>query len=390
MKNILGLLFVVMVLISSCKKDEVDDTDDNNNQTTLNLVTNVTNPTTLTSDKVWTVDGYISVNSDLTIEAGTKIEFKEGASLHIGEGTYGSLIALGTSDNPITFTSSSIVPSKGDWVGVIFHDYNSSSTTEMTYCKFYYGGHGITYANEGGVIELYSTSVKMSNCTIEKSLGSGIYLDINSEFSTFVSNSISDCNYNVIITSAKGAGSIGANNTFSSSASYGILIYQSDIATNITWSKQNSDYFISDWITVSGTSAILEIKEGTTLKFSPSGTIRVGGEGGKLVASGSATEPILFTSAASSPAAGDWNFIDFQPNTTNGTIIDNCIIEYSAGWSDDNEDASIYIGSSNVSITNSTVRFSEGYGIYVYNGYTPIITNITYSDNNNLDIFYEE
>ncbi len=63
---------------------------------------------------------YITNGVTLTIEAGTKVMGKSGvdaAALVICRGA--KLVAKGTADKPIVFTSSSTIPQSGDWGGVV-------------------------------------------------------------------------------------------------------------------------------------------------------------------------------------------------------------------------------------------------------------------------------
>jgi hypothetical protein len=57
----------------------------------------------------------------LTIEPGTILQFKAGARLEIDNDSSGAaLVARGTPDSPIVFTSAAATPAAGDWVGVVF------------------------------------------------------------------------------------------------------------------------------------------------------------------------------------------------------------------------------------------------------------------------------
>jgi hypothetical protein len=61
----------------------------------------------------------------LTIEAGTILRFKPGGVMLVqpGQGTgpaLGALVALGTAAQPIVFTSASVDPGPGDWLGIYF------------------------------------------------------------------------------------------------------------------------------------------------------------------------------------------------------------------------------------------------------------------------------
>ncbi|MFB6340128.1 right-handed parallel beta-helix repeat-containing protein [Saccharicrinis sp. FJH62] len=375
--------FGLIALITSCVKVKENITE--------NIVTDVNSPTTLSADKEWTIEGYVSVNSDLVIEPGTVIKFKEDASLNIGNGQYGSLKAIGTADKPIIFTSASSNPESGDWDGIYFYDKNSASASELTYCTVEYGGKESAYDDETAAIELYYTKVKMSHCTIRHIKNCGIYLNNESEFNAFTNNRIEDCEKHLMILSATAAGNIGSGNTFTPNGNYGILILISDVTTNVTWQPQTAPYFVNDWISINGNNAVMTINAGTTIKLKANGAFVVGNEdSGIIKATGTTSNPVTFTSAASYPSKGDWQLILFGSYTKAGSKLDNCIIEYGAGASSDDEDAAIEIHSSNVSVTNCAIRENEGYGIYIWYDITPVISNNTFENNNNSDIYRNE
>ena len=91
--------------------------------TTTTLSGNINTTTTLTSDKVWTLKGYVYVTdgAKLIIQPGTTIisDVAEKGALCIERGA--QIIAEGTSTKPIIFTSGKAVGerSPGDWGGII-------------------------------------------------------------------------------------------------------------------------------------------------------------------------------------------------------------------------------------------------------------------------------
>ena len=115
MKKILLVALTSLMMFSSCKKDPIQP------QVETVLVGTLTENKTLTSDKVWTLKGYVYVPEGiiLTIEPGTiiKSDIAEKGALCIERG--GKIIAEGTQEKPIIFTSGQTVPSPGDWGGVI-------------------------------------------------------------------------------------------------------------------------------------------------------------------------------------------------------------------------------------------------------------------------------
>jgi len=77
------------------------------------------------------VTGNISVLNGvtLTIEPGTTIQFANNTSLTV----QGVLLAMGTANNPITFTSSNGSPLPGDWLGILFVDEAPDAIVNLSY-----------------------------------------------------------------------------------------------------------------------------------------------------------------------------------------------------------------------------------------------------------------
>lgn len=83
-------------------------------------------------------------NATLTIESGVKVQFQSGSQMQVVDG--GQLYAVGTSGNPITFTSHVTVPgpARGDWLGILID--NSALTTTIKYATIEYAKTGINIA----------------------------------------------------------------------------------------------------------------------------------------------------------------------------------------------------------------------------------------------------
>ena len=101
-----------------------------------------------------------------------------------------------------------------------------------------------------------------------------------------------------------------------------------DVTANLTLTKACSPYLIGTGINV-GSNAILTIEAGVTLKFDPDQYLTIGSSGaGKLVANGTATSPIIFTSSNITPGAGDWLGIQLWAGTMTGTSISYATLDY--------------------------------------------------------------
>jgi hypothetical protein len=121
MKKLL-LIFIVLGLFG-CDKELGGDLTPINVPSTTTLVGSINTTTTLTSDKVWTLKGYVYVTdgAKLIIQPGTTIvsDISEKGALCIERGA--QIIAEGTSTKPIVFTSGRPAGERtpGDWGGIV-------------------------------------------------------------------------------------------------------------------------------------------------------------------------------------------------------------------------------------------------------------------------------
>ncbi len=147
-------------------------------QTYINGFIN-TNTTWTTAGSPYVVNGntLLSNGYTLTIEPGVVVKFDTNRTLQID----GELIAIGTFQNRIKFTSNKVSPAAGDWGEIHFSNtstqavFNSNgdylSGCIMKYCEVMYGGNSLGY----GQIHLENSSPYFSRCTIIYSSQAGIY-----------------------------------------------------------------------------------------------------------------------------------------------------------------------------------------------------------------------
>ena len=122
MKKLLGLILALSLF--GCEKDLGGGENGLINvPTSTTLSGNINATTTLTSDKVWTLKGYVYVTdgAKLIIQPGTTIisDIGEKGALCIERGA--QIIAEGTALKPIVFTSGKPVGERtpGDWGGIV-------------------------------------------------------------------------------------------------------------------------------------------------------------------------------------------------------------------------------------------------------------------------------
>ena len=143
----------------------------------------------LTSARTWKNLGipYImlgnqTVASDatLTVEPGVEVRFDQHTGLEVD----GTLKALGTATQPITFTSTSLTPTPGWWSGI----YLRYGTGVLDYVTTEYGGY-----NQPGNLDLYFGQVSVLHSRLIHSSSAGLHswsggTGVSVEFSQIISN----------------------------------------------------------------------------------------------------------------------------------------------------------------------------------------------------------
>jgi hypothetical protein len=143
------------------------------------------------------------------------------------------------------------------------------------------------------------------------------------------------------------------------------------ISTDTTWTASGSPYIVTSSITISGVDGAdgittLTIEPGVEIRFSSYTQLIVGalsGNPGALIAQGTGTDPIVFTSNQASPAAGDWYGIKFYNTTDDATTsLAYCNVQY-AGLGNQGQ---VYIRDSAPALSHCAFSGSSNYDLYYY------------------------
>lgn len=305
-------------------------------------------------------------NGTLTIEPGAIFKFSAGGELHIGYYNNSTLVANGTSNNRIIFTSSAAVPAAGAWEGITF--WNHSLNSSMQYCDILYAG-----TSSEGAVNVKTCAITFQNNTIDYAKTYGILVNSEGSFTSITNNTFSNCGNHPLRMSAKYMHTIGTGNVFNCPADKGVNIYAGDATGNITWRKLDKPYYIEGEIDFD--NGTLTIEPGTILKFDANGSFHIGYyNNSTLIANGNSSNYIEFTSSASSPAAGAWDCVHLWDNNTPNTSFQYCKFKY-AGKGTSSDRAALKASSTSFSLNNCEFSNSGGWGIYLFNS--------TYTGNGN-------
>jgi len=300
-----------------------------------------------------------------TIAPGATLSLAPGSVVLAGGNTglyvRGTLLAAGTSDAPITFRSSSVNPSRGDWSGLFF-DGAAAATSRLSYVTVLdagrsYGGDYYGYRNSFGgwlcnteglvgpdvggsngfycytqAVLLRASSPTFDHLTVRDSATDGLYAmdDVpplnltNARFDNDAGYAIHLQNIASLPTQV-GTLSLGVD---------GSGVYPnpaSSIAINGGVLPTNSNVVADQALTYT-LLGYPTIASGASLSFAPGSVVLAGGNTGlyvrgTLTANGTSDAPITFRSVNGSPSRGDWTGIFLDGAGSSGSQLTNVTIQ---------------------------------------------------------------
>jgi Right handed beta helix region len=328
------------------------------------------------------VTGDITIqNASLTIEPGVEIVFENNTDLEIRNST---LKSIGAPASHIIFRGNS--RTAGFWRGITIYGKNDN---QMAYCDISDAGKydtgGFSSFGGGAVIVgngLGDATLSLENCRIENISTYGLYINDASKLSTFVSNTITKCDYPVFIYVNAVGQLAGTNNQFNGNTHDLIKVKGGQVIDNALWPALNSDYLCSDQINI---KSEVNIEAGAKLFFDVNAGIELYNgipNNCKLIADGTPAKPILFKGNVTQ--AGYWNGIAISGGLAR---LSNCVISDAGRVSASGSGNSAPTGAIwtwvglqqvNVTVQNCTVSNSSSHGIVVRNN---AVSNVTMSNN---------
>ena len=316
----------------------------------------------------YTISDNIEVNAGavLTIEPGVTLAFQGGVGLDVGSSSEGKLVAVGTAQDPIIFTSFASPPLAGDWGAITLWD-GTMAGTQLAYANIDYCG-----ADPSGCIVgdgVAANRVSLDHLTIgHVSPNANGILEYDTDSNFIITNStfhdIAPHRYAISVVAPSFAG-IGTNNTFSGAM---IEVAGGTISATTTWADPGTRVAVTtDTLLVEGlTNPVLTLGPGLTLAFDSLGEFDVGfAMPGQLVVAGTPANHVLITSLATAPAQGDWVGVEVWENGS--AQVSFADISYAG--SDGTDGGDLILRSANstsvLAVDHSSFTYSQGYGIYL-------------------------
>jgi hypothetical protein len=360
-----------------------------------------TTHTGVTTDETWTADTspHIVPNS-MNVNAGVTLTLAPCSEVRIGTGqtltVRGHLVSAGTAEQPVLITSN------GGGPFAQIRNYGTGTTIRLTYTTVEQGGDPLTSAPDltgtifvqGDVAEPTQGLLHVDHVTVQSSASNGIVAIDGSGFTdestdltvegaaahpvslwppaiyslpagAYTGNAVDE----ILVPGGGGAQAIVRDTTF----------HDRGVPYRIGSSTSSAEIVVDAGSTGLAT---LTIEPGVVLRFVRDGAFWVERfvgpvTAGAVIAVGTATDPIVFTSAEASPAAGDWAGIHFASTPDGTSRLEHVRVEYAGGETSFGSSSCPYAGQpmnwaairfdgnapSSQLVTNTTIAYSLHHGI---------------------------
>jgi hypothetical protein len=290
------------------------------------------------------INNDTTVSAAITIEACAIVKISGGKTVTIN--TTGSITANGLAGLPVTIERLDAGTAYGPIRAI-------GGVLSLTHTNLTGGGNPLGPVALGGVVIMQRSlaattgSLHMDHVSITGSASNGVVMSGAAGFDAASTDLIiSGAAGNPFLTSPNLAGSIPTG-TFTGNAINEVMIDDSggQVTTSQTYHDRGIPYRVGDAanatldvVAPTGSPAVLTLEPGVVMKFHPGGTLRIDTNGGvtapakgALIAIGTLAKPIVFTSIAATPAAGDWLGISFAGLMNPASRIQYARVEYAGG-----------------------------------------------------------
>ncbi|MCS6803477.1 MAG: right-handed parallel beta-helix repeat-containing protein, partial [Dehalococcoidia bacterium] len=207
--------------------------------------------------------------------------------------------------------------------------FNNSTTGRLRHCVIQYAG-----SSTGGAPKHFSlgvgapTDVEVRHCTIEHGRGVGVLVQETATSPLLDNVTIRNVSDVAIYHQNSPLPTLRYSNlTLTNNGTNAVELPDSATVNKpvtLDSAALGGAFFLAGSIAINANQT-LTITPGTTLRFKNDAYL-VAAPNGRLVAEGTPSQPITFTSALTTPAPGSWAFITFNANATGR--LRHCVIQY--------------------------------------------------------------
>lgn len=310
------------------------------------------------------VKNDIEINALLNIEPGVVVHLDEDVIISVESGG-GTLVAEGTEDSEIVFTSSDEA-GQIYWGGLAFS--SSSALNSLDHVHFAYGGGDdkIAYVNKGigryigaSLVIKKNGKVSIKNSIISHSEDFGFVVYEEGQITAFENNRFTNNSAYPILMPANMGGMIDEASTFADNGEKAVAIFESTLNGDASYSDKEN----GSWKALNGGHAYrifgkgvmvedsMVIAEGARLEFVEDAVLRIESTG-YLKAIGSVENPIIFTNTTQN-SSQLWGGIQIASDNVNNQIM-NAEVNFAGGdeWMYLYGDIGRYVGA-NISVRES-------------------------------------
>ena len=396
---LVGLGFLLTLTPAAASPEKGDGLAIESPMAVVNTCGAITTTTTWTPDNLYVADGCdvtIDPGVTLTLQGGTVAKFGGVGSALI---VHGDLVVQGSQAAPVAITSlhdddhgdpaagSSGTPAAGDWYGLHFAA-GSAGIFEHAFIGYAGSGawNGVAGWNEAQ-IRVVGADLSMQHSTVDSGLTIGIY---------FEGANLAPTLQDVQIGNNSGAttwpySSAVLQDTVNMQPTYSDLTFSGNDtdAVVIWWNREVMQQDVTLGATVFSficgyTDCPLVVPSGRTLTLAPGAKVAfphysyrlIMTAGSTLLAEGTPTQPITFTSILTTPQPGNWQGIVLNNGAT--ARLANCDVSYGGA----NSYGGLQIESTDVQVSDCHIHHHATDGIDVaYRDIAPTFTDVTVTDN---------
>ncbi len=315
------------------------------------------------------VTGLIRFDKDLTINNGVEMYFEQDAGIKVN----GKLTVSGTSSDRVIMDG--VNPGTAAWKGIFVHN----GQVDISYCNILNAGNAIFSGLNVKASLTVEKLLSMNNSIITGSGGTGLYMPGTAHIQyseNFSGNTFENNDSSAVRIRMDDVNKVVNGNTIKTPDSIPAIEVHMGLDDPLeTWINLDCsyDYKILETLTVKATKNLI-IEAGTTIQMSAGCVLLVSGG-----LQSTATSESMVTIKGSIAKKGHWDGIFIKG--TQKVQLDYVHICDAGGGFEDKANLIIESTSTDVTVTNSTINNSKGYGVLIKSGASDFGINDTASNN---------